>query len=72
MRFQTGGGGGWGDALTRDPERVKRDVRDEYVSVEGAFRDYGVVVTGDPINDPENLKIDLAATAKRRAEMARA
>jgi N-methylhydantoinase B len=71
LRFQTGGGGGWGEPLQRDPERVKRDVRDEYVSIEGAYRDYGVVVVGDPINDPENLQVDAPATAKRRAEMAR-
>jgi N-methylhydantoinase B len=69
FRYQTGGGGGWGDPLTRDPERVKRDVRDEYVSIEGALRDYGVVVQGDPIRDPEGLKVDLAATERRRAEM---
>ncbi|MBY0508759.1 MAG: hydantoinase B/oxoprolinase family protein [Rhodospirillaceae bacterium] len=69
LRFQTGGGGGWGDPRTRDPERVKRDVRDEYVTIDGAYRDYGVVVTGDPVNDPENLQVDMAATAKRRAAM---
>ncbi|MBY0508761.1 MAG: hydantoinase B/oxoprolinase family protein [Rhodospirillaceae bacterium] len=69
LRFQTGGGGGWGDPLKRDPERVKRDVRDEYITIDGAYRDYGVVVMGDPINDPENLQIDMIATAKRRAAM---
>jgi N-methylhydantoinase B len=52
-RYLTNGGGGWGDPLTRDPERVKRDVRDGYVSIEGSARDYGVVVTGDPAADPE-------------------
>ena len=71
LRFQTGGGGGWGDPLKRDPEHVRRDVRDEYVSIEGAYRDYGVVITGDPLNDPEGLQIDILATARRRAEMAR-
>ena len=44
LRF--GGGGGWGDPLDRDPAAVLDDVWDEYVSVEGAFTDYGVVVTG--------------------------
>ncbi|HEX2939892.1 MAG TPA: hydantoinase B/oxoprolinase family protein [Rhodopila sp.] len=69
FRYQTGGGGGWGDPLQRDPERVKRDVRDEYVSIEGAYRDYGVVVEGDPINDPENLRVDMERTLQRRREM---
>jgi N-methylhydantoinase B len=70
FRYQTGGGGGWGDPLSREPERVLRDVRDEYVSIEGAYRDYGVVVEGNPITHPEQLTIDHEATARRRAEMA--
>ena len=61
----------WGNPLERDPERVKQDVRDEYVSIEGALKDYGVVVIGDPVNDPEGLKVDAKATAARRKEMAR-
>ena len=31
---------------TRDPQAVLDDVWDEYVSIEGATRDYGVVITG--------------------------
>ena len=69
FRYQTGGGGGWGDPLTRDPERVKRDVRDEYVTIEGAYRAYGVVVRGDPVNDPEGLVVDADATRRRREDM---
>jgi N-methylhydantoinase B len=61
-RYLTNGGGGWGDPLERDPERVKRDVRDGYVSVEGAKRDYGVVVIGDPHREPEQLRVDAEAT----------
>ncbi|MDO8212228.1 hydantoinase B/oxoprolinase family protein [Conexibacter sp. CPCC 206217] len=61
-RYRTNGGGGWGDPFTRAPERVMRDVRDGYVSVGGAARDYGVVVLGDPAHDPEGLTIDAAAT----------
>ncbi|MFF5987102.1 hydantoinase B/oxoprolinase family protein [Prauserella flavalba] len=70
FRYLTNGGGGWGDPTERDPERVKKDVRDEYVTIEGAYRDYGVVITGDPLTDPEGLQVDEAATRKRRAEMA--
>jgi N-methylhydantoinase B len=66
FRYQTGGGGGWGNPFERDPERVKNDVRDEYVSVEGALRDYGVAIIGDPLNDPEALAVDVAATKLAR------
>ena len=67
-RWLTNGGGGWGDPLERDPEAVKRDVRDEYVSIDGAARDFGVVVVGDPHNDPEGLVVDVGATEKLRAQ----
>jgi N-methylhydantoinase B len=69
FRYLTNGGGGFGDPLAREPERVKVDVRDGYVTIDGAARDYGVVVTGDPDTDPEGLQVDLDATEKRRAEM---
>jgi len=69
MRYRTNAGGGWGDPLARDPEMVKRDVRDEYVSIAGAARDYGVVVLGDPATDPEGLAVDAAATERLRAAM---
>lgn len=57
----TGGGGGWGDPFERDPAAVVEDVRQGYVSVEGARRDYGVVV------DPDTHALDEAATAEARA-----
>ena len=38
------GGGGYGDPLERDPDAVKEDVIDGYVSIERARKDYGVVV----------------------------
>ncbi|QEC47234.1 hydantoinase B/oxoprolinase family protein [Baekduia soli] len=69
FRYLTNGGGGWGTALDREPERVMVDVRDGYVSIEGAKRDYGVIVNGDPENDPEGLTVDTAATEKLREEM---
>ena len=34
--MRTGGGGGWGDPLERDPERVRWDVLEEFVSREAA------------------------------------
>jgi N-methylhydantoinase B len=71
FRYQTNAGGGWGDPFTRDPARVLRDVRDEYVSIAGAARDYGVVVLGDPQHDPEGLVVDEAATVALRDAAAR-
>lgn len=66
FRYMTNGGGGWGDPFARDPVRVLRDVCDEYVTIEGAAREYGVVVIGDPQRDPEGLKVDDEATARLR------
>jgi N-methylhydantoinase B len=68
-RYITNCAGGWGDPLERDVEAVKRDVRNEYVSIEGAKRDYGVVVKGDPHWDPENIEVDVEATKKLRLEL---
>jgi N-methylhydantoinase B len=63
--FDYGGGGGWGDPLDRPASAVLDDVLDEYVSVEGAERDYGVVLTGSL--EDLTLEIDEAATALSRA-----
>jgi N-methylhydantoinase B len=65
--YHYGGGGGWGDPLVRPPEKVLDDVLDEYVSVEGARRDYGVVLTGSL--EDLTLAIDHDATNRRRAQM---
>lgn len=62
--YDYGGGGGWGDPLERDPQAVLDDVLDEYVSVEGAARDYGVVLTGSL--EDLTLAVDEDATANLR------
>jgi N-methylhydantoinase B len=67
LDYQFGGGGGWGDPLARDPQAVLEDVWDEYVSVEGARRDYGVVITGSLAD--MDLALDLGATNQLRAEL---
>ncbi len=41
---EVGGGGGFWNALERDPEQVLADVRAGYVSLDAARRDYGVVI----------------------------
>ena len=54
--FESGGGGGWGDPLERDPELVAADVRNEFISRESAEQDYGVVVTDDFTVDVEGTR----------------
>lgn len=66
LRWRTNGGGGWGDPYARDPEAVLDDVRNEYLSVSGARRDYGVCILGDPQEHPEGLTIDPTETDRLR------
>jgi N-methylhydantoinase B len=56
---RTGGGGGWGDPLDRDPELVRTDVSEELVSQLAAREQYGVVLHG-------KLEVDHEGTAKLR------
>jgi len=53
VAWQLAGGGGYGDPMKRDPERVRRDVRMGYVTLDGARRDYGVVIRADMTIDEE-------------------
>ena len=43
--FDVPGSGGYGPPAERDPERLREDLRDGYVTPEGAKRDCGVEVT---------------------------
>jgi len=63
VSFQGGGGGGYGSPFERDPEKVRLDVIDGYVSLERAKEDYGVVI------EKTTLKIDTQATEELRARM---
>jgi N-methylhydantoinase B len=65
LRFETCGGGGWGDPLARDPQRVRDDVARGFVTPRGARDDYGVVL------DPLTLDLDKTATDEERARRAR-
>ena len=56
---RTGGGGGWGDPLDREPQLVWEDVREELISKDAALKHYGVVLTDD-------LAVDMKATQERR------
>lgn len=67
IAYQHGGGAGFGSPLDRDPEAVKEDVLDEYVSLQAAREKYGVVLTGSLEN--YDLAVDVAATKALREQM---
>jgi N-methylhydantoinase B len=50
--MRSGGGGGFGSPLERDPELVLADVLQEYVSVEAARESYGVVIADGAVDAP--------------------
>jgi N-methylhydantoinase B len=60
FRHEVAGAGGWGDPLERDPQAVLKDVRNEFISLQTAADDYGVVI------DVGNWKVDLDATQAQR------
>jgi N-methylhydantoinase B len=59
VRFETGGGGGYGHPFDRDPDRVAEDVRGGFVSPAAAATDYGVAIVQG--------RVDAEATARLRA-----
>ncbi len=71
LHIHSPGGGGRGDPLERDPERVLLDVARGYVSVGAAAAEYGVVVrAGVGVGVGAGVSVvDAAATAARRAAM---
>ena len=60
--MRSAGGGGYGEPLERDPERVRADVAAGYVSAARSRDGYGVVLRDDG-------EVDAAATASRRAAL---
>ena len=65
FRHEMAGGGGYGDPLGRDPERVLRDVLEEKVTAAGAEREYGVVLR----TSEDAWTLDLPATERLREWM---
>ena len=59
------GGGGYGDPLTREPDTVARDVREQKVTAEAARAVYGVMIVEDGAVNPS------ATTAERDQHRAR-
>jgi N-methylhydantoinase B len=60
-RLITGTGGGWGSPLERPVEMVIEDVRDGYITLEQAKRDYGVEL------DPDTFEILHLASERSRS-----
>jgi N-methylhydantoinase B len=65
IRIRTTGGGGWGDPLNREVERVVQDIAWGKVSRARAAADYGVVITG-PDDEPA---ADIQATHALRQKI---
>jgi N-methylhydantoinase B len=63
VHIGSGGSGGWGDPLERDPAAVLQDVQRGFVSLKKAGESYGVVLTPSGVDE--------AATARLRADLAR-
>ena len=60
FKFESTGGGGWGDPKERAVDRVLADVLDDYISIEAAKDVYGVVI------DPQSMKVDVGTTERLR------
>lgn len=61
------GGGGYGNPFERDPEKVLDDVINQYVSIQQAETQYGVVIrfdgnSNDLVRLPGDFSIDVQAT----------
>lgn len=63
IRISACGGGGWGDPSERPVEKVLADARRGFISVDGARRDYGVVINAN------DWSVDIIETALLRADM---
>ncbi|MCC6313280.1 MAG: hydantoinase B/oxoprolinase family protein [Thermomicrobiales bacterium] len=61
------GGGGYGDPLEREVERVRDDVLSQFVSLERARDVYGVLFEGSELD--ESLQVDRAATERQRTAL---
>jgi N-methylhydantoinase B len=68
-RHVSAGGGGYGSALERDPQRVLEDVLDGKVSVAAARDQYGVVLSLDPpfVDEASTVSLRRSLAASREA-----
>ncbi|MGB9726430.1 MAG: hydantoinase B/oxoprolinase family protein [Fervidicoccaceae archaeon] len=63
VSIRSGGGGGWGDPLERDPRLVAWDVKNEYITLQQAKEIYGVVIR------PDTLEVEWNETHALREEL---
>ena len=61
VRLVTATGGGYGNPLNRPVEKVVRDVRNEYITVQQAKDDYGVII------DPLTFEVTGMTEARKKA-----
>jgi N-methylhydantoinase B/oxoprolinase/acetone carboxylase alpha subunit len=66
VTIDAAGGGGCGNPLDREPERVARDVIQGYVTLEKAREDYGVII------HPKTLTLEEEETGKLRESLKKA
>ena len=57
LYFNTWGGGGVGEPLTREPARVLEDVLAGLVSLEAANKSYGVVIINDIVDEIQTTRL---------------
>jgi N-methylhydantoinase B len=63
VTIDAAGGGGCGNPLDREPERVARDVLEGYVTLEKAREDYGIII------DTKTLTLDEEGSRKLRESL---
>jgi len=63
LMVRTPGGGGYGNALERDPDMVLNDVLNDLVSIEAAREEYGVII------DRDRMIVNVRATKTLRSRM---
>jgi len=61
--YAYGCAGGYGDPLDRDPPKVTEDVKNEAITLETAYKVYGVVI------NPETLEVDSQKTEEKRQQI---
>ncbi|MFZ7102891.1 MAG: hydantoinase B/oxoprolinase family protein [Peptococcaceae bacterium] len=63
VRFISGGGGGYGDPVERPVQKVREDVKNQYITIEKAAAEYGVII------DPATLIINEEKTKELREQI---
>ena len=61
VRLVTASGGGYGNPMDRPEEKVAHDVKNEYISIQQAKDDYGVII------DPETFEVKGITDARKNA-----